>query len=158
MDLKINSAQPNFKAKMVLRGNIKLLKNGEVEVLKRGIDKIGTKRDLIVINISKNFDKAISIKGYFNDEQPKERLAKVRYSFEIFPILVKIILDDIAAQVLHCGKMLDYKEARMIDYRKPKTPANEGYYIDTKKEPEKVSDDSDFEHELWEFIREPGNM
>ena len=85
MDLKVNSAQPNFKAKMVLRGNIKLLKNGEVEVLKHGIDKIGTKRDLIVINISKNFDKAISIKGYFNDEQPKERFAKVHYSFEIFP-------------------------------------------------------------------------
>ena len=161
MDLKINSAQPNFKAKMVLRGNIKLLKKGEVEVLKHRIDKIGTKSDVIVINISKNFDKAISIKGFFNDEPPEQRLAKVRYSFEIFPNLVRI-LDDIAAQVFHCGRMLDSIEARMIDYRKPKTPANEEDYIDIEEDTEKVSDNRDVERErerkFWEFIREPGNM
>ena len=27
-----------------------------------------------------------------------------------------------------------------------------------EEEPEKVSHNRDFEHELWEFIREPGNM
>ena len=62
MDLKINSAQPNFRAKMQLRGNIEILKNGEVEVLKHSFDKIGIKSERI--------------------------------------------LDDIAAQVFHCGIML----------------------------------------------------
>ena len=161
MDLKINSAQPNFRAKMQLRGNIRLLKNGEVEVLKHRIDKIGTESDVIVINIPIFFDKAISIKGFFNDERPEERLAKVHYNFEIFPNLVRI-LDDIATEVFHYGKMLDCREARMIDYTKSETPANEEDYIDIEEEPEKVSDNIDDEYErerkLWEFIREPGNM
>ena len=136
MDLKVNSAQPNFKANMVLRGNIKLLKNGEVEVLKHSFDKIGIKSERI--------------------------------------------LDDIAAQVFHCGKMLpnnlvsSSKCCTSYDSNVVEYDDNGNVYsvnglktmnfsetiipIGPKKEPEKVSDDSDFEHELWEFIREPGNM
>ena len=74
MDIKlnknsINSIQPSFRARLQLRGNISLLDNNGVKCLSKTIDKIGSKTDIIDINLPEKFSKNkanVTIAGYVN--------------------------------------------------------------------------------------------
>ncbi len=70
MDLKINSAQPNFRARMQLRGNISLLKKKQAQSLKTIIDKIGAKTDIVDITLPEKLAKSgvVQMAGYINGE------------------------------------------------------------------------------------------
>ena len=68
MELKISSQEPNFKAKMQLRGNIRLLKNEQAQSLKSIIEKIGLKSDIIDINLPQKVAPkgVVHMAGYIN--------------------------------------------------------------------------------------------
>ena len=70
MDLKINSAQPNFRARMQLRGNISLLKKEQAQSLKTIIEKIGAKTDIVDITLPEKLAKSgvVQMAGYINGE------------------------------------------------------------------------------------------
>ena len=51
MDIKINSTQPNFGARLILEGNKKLLKNGQEESLRKLVSKLGNASDYLVVKL-----------------------------------------------------------------------------------------------------------
>ena len=69
MNLTVNNSQPNFNAKLQLRGNISLLDNNGVRTIKKITDKIGSNTDIIDINLPDKFSKNkanANIAGYVN--------------------------------------------------------------------------------------------
>ena len=69
MNLTVNNSQPNFNAKLQLRGNISLLDNNGIRTIKKITDKIGSNTDIIDINLPDKFSKNkanTNIAGYVN--------------------------------------------------------------------------------------------
>ena len=112
MDLRINNYQTSFKAQMQVRGDLTLLKNEQIQTLKTIIDNVGSKTDIVDINLSKKtinkgfitvavfaVQKLSQFLGEFKDNDVYTGIVNaLEQTKEIFPTVAAIITSSLATE------------------------------------------------------------